>query len=415
VPRRPGPKAHEDIAPMTLIETFLSPLQPAVATLLSPSSICSIYSLGASLMIAFAWLAYRRKRRNRRVVLKTLARAILARRILLHRSTFADLAYCTVGLATFGAIIGWAVVSTSWISDGVAAFLTRVLGPPPQPHAPEAALNATRTLALFLAYDLGFFVDHTLKHRIPALWELHKAHHSAEVLTPLVNFRVHPLGVSLIFRWRGRINGARLGLRRRRGSRNDPPSHALLLSSLPAAGKSIHPGVAKRRCSNPQGPLEIERGGHVPNSILGNEKLRPETFGKTRQELLYGDAEQSHETGPWRGKLRKYRAILWPRKSCRHACQWTASSRATIVSRVDELLAEPNARPVCALRMNSCRLGPLNKMASVAGLTGANSSELSRARGSSARASTNRARSPAPIQPFGAPHVGSVETFVAKQ
>ena len=50
-----------------------------------------------------------------------------------------------------------------------------------------------RTVALFLAYELGFFVDHTLKHRIPALWELHKAHHSAEVLTPLVNFRVHPL------------------------------------------------------------------------------------------------------------------------------------------------------------------------------------------------------------------------------
>jgi hypothetical protein len=27
----------------------------------------------------------------------------------------------------------------------------------------------------------------------PALGELHKAHHSAEVLTPLVNFRIHPL------------------------------------------------------------------------------------------------------------------------------------------------------------------------------------------------------------------------------
>jgi sterol desaturase/sphingolipid hydroxylase (fatty acid hydroxylase superfamily) len=54
-------------------------------------------------------------------------------------------------------------------------------------------LNGARTLALFLAYDLGFFIDHSLKHRIPALWELHKAHHSAEVLTPLVNFRVHPL------------------------------------------------------------------------------------------------------------------------------------------------------------------------------------------------------------------------------
>jgi sterol desaturase/sphingolipid hydroxylase (fatty acid hydroxylase superfamily) len=178
---------------MSFVETILSPLRPAVATLLSPSSICSIYSLGAALMIAFGWLAYRRKRRARRVALRTLARAIFARRVLLHRSTLADLAYCVIGLATLGAIIGWAVLSTSWISDSVAAFLTNRIGPPPEPHAPDLVLNAARTLALFLAYDLGFFVDHTLKHRIPALWELHKAHHSAEVLTPLVNFRVHPL------------------------------------------------------------------------------------------------------------------------------------------------------------------------------------------------------------------------------
>jgi sterol desaturase/sphingolipid hydroxylase (fatty acid hydroxylase superfamily) len=178
---------------MTLAETLLAPLQPVIATLLSPSSICSIYSLGASLVIAFAWLARQRKRRKRRVILRTLARALFSRRVLLHRSTCADLAYCVIGLATFGAIIGWAVVSTAWISDGVAAFLTRSFGPRPEPRAPDVVLNALRTLALFLAYDLGFFVDHTLKHRIPALWELHKAHHSAEVLTPLVNFRVHPL------------------------------------------------------------------------------------------------------------------------------------------------------------------------------------------------------------------------------
>jgi sterol desaturase/sphingolipid hydroxylase (fatty acid hydroxylase superfamily) len=178
---------------MSFVETILSPLRPAVATLLSPSSICSIYSLGAALMIAFGWLAYRRKRRERRVALRTLARAIFARRVLLHRSTLADLAYCVIGLATLGAIIGWAVISTSWISDSVAGFLTSRIGPPPEPHAPDLVLNAARTLALFLAYDLGFFIDHTLKHRIAALWELHKAHHSAEVLTPLVNFRVHPL------------------------------------------------------------------------------------------------------------------------------------------------------------------------------------------------------------------------------
>jgi sterol desaturase/sphingolipid hydroxylase (fatty acid hydroxylase superfamily) len=178
---------------MTLIETLVSPLRPAMATLLSPSSICSIYSLGVAVAIAFAWLAYRRGRRGRRIAPKMLARAVFRRDILLHRSTLADLTYCIVGLAVLGAIIGWAVVSTSGISDAVAALLTSRLGARARPSAPDFVLNAARTLALFLAYELGFFVDHSLKHRVPALWELHKAHHSAEVLTPLVNFRVHPL------------------------------------------------------------------------------------------------------------------------------------------------------------------------------------------------------------------------------
>ncbi len=46
---------------------------------------------------------------------------------------------------------------------------------------------------LFLAYEFGYWLDHWLKHRIPMLWELHKVHHTAEVLTPLTTFRMHPL------------------------------------------------------------------------------------------------------------------------------------------------------------------------------------------------------------------------------
>jgi sterol desaturase/sphingolipid hydroxylase (fatty acid hydroxylase superfamily) len=178
---------------MTLSQRILAPLEPVVGTLLSPASICSVYSVGTAVLIAFAWVAWRRISRNRPIRLRMLGRAVLSRRILLHRSTCADLAICVLGLAMFGSLLGWAVFSTSWISDWVAAALTRSLGPEPRWPAPDWALNALRTLTLFLAYELGFFIDHTLKHRIPALWELHKAHHSAEVLTPLVNFRVHPL------------------------------------------------------------------------------------------------------------------------------------------------------------------------------------------------------------------------------
>jgi sterol desaturase/sphingolipid hydroxylase (fatty acid hydroxylase superfamily) len=176
---------------MSLVETLVSPLRPAAATFLTPSSICSIWSLGAAFLIAIAWMALRRESRNRRVRVKTLVRALISRRVLFHRSTRADLIYCFASLTVLGAILGWAVVSTSWISEGTAAFLAGHFGGR-VPQGPPLLLDAARTLALFLAYDLGFFVDHTLKHRIPALWELHKTHHSAEVLTPLVNFRVHP-------------------------------------------------------------------------------------------------------------------------------------------------------------------------------------------------------------------------------
>ncbi len=177
---------------MTHLATILSPFRPVAVTFLAPSSNCSVWSLGAALVLATGWLALRRKQRGRRLSPRLLARALLPRRALLHRSTLADLVYAVASLMILGAILGWAVVSTSRISDGVAAFLASRFGER-APAASAFASGAARTLALFLAYDLGFFVDHTLKHRIPALWELHKTHHSAEVLTPLVNFRVHPL------------------------------------------------------------------------------------------------------------------------------------------------------------------------------------------------------------------------------
>ena len=49
------------------------------------------------------------------------------------------------------------------------------------------------TVAMFLAYELGYWVDHWLSHRVPVLWDFHKVHHSAQELTPLTAWRVHPI------------------------------------------------------------------------------------------------------------------------------------------------------------------------------------------------------------------------------
>jgi sterol desaturase/sphingolipid hydroxylase (fatty acid hydroxylase superfamily) len=182
---------------MTPTEALVAPLERVAATILNPASILSVWSVAAALALAFVWLAQRSLRLRGRLRARALLRALLSRRQLRSRSTRADALYALASLAMLGAIIGWAVISTNWVSEGVVALLARRFGPPADP-APDIWRNAARTLALFLAYDIGFFVDHTLKHRIPALWELHKVHHAAETLTPLVNFRVHPLDALML-------------------------------------------------------------------------------------------------------------------------------------------------------------------------------------------------------------------------
>ena len=49
------------------------------------------------------------------------------------------------------------------------------------------------TLFAFLVDDFLRFFHHYLMHKVPFLWELHKTHHSAEVLTPITLYRIHPL------------------------------------------------------------------------------------------------------------------------------------------------------------------------------------------------------------------------------
>jgi sterol desaturase/sphingolipid hydroxylase (fatty acid hydroxylase superfamily) len=178
---------------MSLFEQLISVFKPIEDQLVSPVSALSIYSLGFSFALAFAFLAFRQKQRRGRFRLRAIAQAMFRRRVIFHRSTFADFGYFSLGLIGLGAFLGWALFSASAIGDAVAGFLDTHFGARAPINAPEFLLRAGKTLLLFLAYELGFFVDHSLKHRVPALWALHKTHHSAEVLTPLTNFRVHPL------------------------------------------------------------------------------------------------------------------------------------------------------------------------------------------------------------------------------
>ncbi|MBI2058481.1 MAG: sterol desaturase family protein [Nitrospirae bacterium] len=58
------------------------------------------------------------------------------------------------------------------------------------------------TVTLFLAWDLSHYLLHRLAHEVPFLWEFHKVHHSAEVMTPVTLYRSHPVE-SALFAVRG--------------------------------------------------------------------------------------------------------------------------------------------------------------------------------------------------------------------
>jgi len=68
------------------------------------------------------------------------------------------------------------------------------------------------TITMLLAYDLSYYLYHLSQHKIPVLWELHKVHHSAEVMVGITKDRVHPLDDLMNRAWDGVIPGICFGI-----------------------------------------------------------------------------------------------------------------------------------------------------------------------------------------------------------
>lgn len=59
--------------------------------------------------------------------------------------------------------------------------------------APTALVVGLFSVVMFLADDFTKYLMHRWMHKWPALWAIHKVHHSAETMTPMTVYRVHPL------------------------------------------------------------------------------------------------------------------------------------------------------------------------------------------------------------------------------
>ena len=75
--------------------------------------------------------------------------------------------------------------------------LSQGLGESPNFELPLAILMTLFSIAYFVSDDFTRFALHWALHRFEWLWQLHKVHHSAEVLSPMTVYRLHPLEMCL--------------------------------------------------------------------------------------------------------------------------------------------------------------------------------------------------------------------------
>jgi sterol desaturase/sphingolipid hydroxylase (fatty acid hydroxylase superfamily) len=110
-----------------------------------------------------------------------------------HRSAFVDFAYFITSKA-----FGWFLVAPFLLElpetyRVTTALLTRLF-----PHRVIASTSSLGvdiafTVVAAIAADFGLFIGHWLMHKVPLLWEFHKVHHSAQVMTPITVYRQHPV------------------------------------------------------------------------------------------------------------------------------------------------------------------------------------------------------------------------------
>lgn len=132
--------------------------------------------------------------------------------IVLHRSSINDYLFFYADLLFQGAFIGVLFSSASlvlsyYVEIGLADWLPACKGRLHDVYG----IGLLVTVSLAVVADFALFLCHFLQHRIPWLWEFHKVHHSAEVMTPMTVFRMHPVDNLLVFSMGGLFSGAALG------------------------------------------------------------------------------------------------------------------------------------------------------------------------------------------------------------
>jgi sterol desaturase/sphingolipid hydroxylase (fatty acid hydroxylase superfamily) len=125
-----------------------------------------------------------------------------------HPSARADYRYYLVNGALFPLVFAPFFAISSLVANamGDAADIPAIT------RDPGWGAITLYSVVFFIVYDFGRYFAHWVQHKVPVLWEFHKIHHSAEVLTPFTSFRIHPFDLLLMSVVPGLCTGVAGGL-----------------------------------------------------------------------------------------------------------------------------------------------------------------------------------------------------------
>lgn len=114
-----------------------------------------------------------------------------------HPSARVDYQLWLFNTALRVALLSSAAVGYAWVAAAWSASLKTAFGPVAAAPWGAGVAAVVFTVVAFVADDATRFALHAWMHRSPVLWRIHRVHHTAEVLTPMTLYRIHPIESAL--------------------------------------------------------------------------------------------------------------------------------------------------------------------------------------------------------------------------
>ena len=127
------------------------------------------------------------------VFFRTALKEQLSKKVLLHPSAKLDYVYFLLTGFIKVAIIIPLLIGVNEVTFWFVIKLKDFFGYHSAIDISTEMLMISYTIVLFVVSDFSRYILHRLLHSVAILWRFHRIHHSAEVLTPITFYRVHPL------------------------------------------------------------------------------------------------------------------------------------------------------------------------------------------------------------------------------